>query len=138
MHVVIEYQLQTAGLKQHWRTPFQRHAVAGIMHFLTLRHAMTRSLASGPTLHCTAHLTQMIAREPACPVLTELVGLPPHRRTLSRMTVVMLLVCFSSVVGASGAAALSLPHFVKPLHTVWHKGTELENQVIVKLVDDHA
>ena len=61
------------------------------------------------------------------------------------MTVVMLLVCFSSVVRASGAAAgpdsasaSPSPHFVKPRHTVWHKGTELENQVIVKLVDDHA
>ena len=30
------------------------------------------------------------------------------------------------------------PHFVKPRHTVWHEGTEHENQVIVKLVDDRA
>ena len=61
------------------------------------------------------------------------------------MTVVVLLVCFSSVVRASGAAAgpdsagaSPSPHFVKPRHTVWHNGTELENQVIVKLVDDRA
>ena len=36
----------------------------------------------------------------------------------------------------SGCA--SSPHFVKPQHTVWHNGTEHENQVIVKLVDDRA
>ena len=30
------------------------------------------------------------------------------------------------------------PHFVKPLQTVWSEGTEYENQVIVKLVDDRA
>ena len=37
--------------------------------------------------------------------------------------------------GTNGCASPS-PHFVKPRHTVWHNGTELENQVIVKLVDD--
>lgn len=32
----------------------------------------------------------------------------------------------------------SAPHYIKPVHTVWHNGTELQGHVVVKLVDDHG
>jgi hypothetical protein len=40
--------------------------------------------------------------------------------------------------GARLSEASPSPHFFKPSHTVWHNGTEFENHVIVKLVDDRA
>ena len=73
---------------------------------------------------------------------------PPHRLLKTQCTLLLKCLAAFCVLGGVGAAPAdpppsppgladhSAPRYIKPQHTVWHEGTELEKHVIVKLIND--